>query len=112
MHLAWGDLEENIYPICKPIIFFVSRSRTRAITNEKEIVSLAEDLGFFVHFYIPAMDVPIQWMWKHIQKADVLIGVHGAALTQFLFLKPNASFMQVGVFLPLSLFLLIIFLWI
>ncbi|GFY96200.1 glycosyltransferase family 61 protein [Actinidia rufa] len=55
----------------KPKLVILSRNGSRVITNEDLMVKMAEQIG------------------------DVMVGVHGAAMTHFLFLKPGSVFIQV-----------------
>ncbi|TKY61029.1 O-linked-mannose beta-1,4-N-acetylglucosaminyltransferase 2 [Spatholobus suberectus] len=77
----------------KPRLMILSRKRSRSFTNTDEIAKMAESLGF---------DVIIKEaggsMWNFanvVNSCDVLLGVHGAGLTNILFLPENAVFIQV-----------------
>ncbi|KHN00186.1 alpha-1,3-arabinosyltransferase XAT2-like isoform X1 [Glycine soja] len=77
----------------KPRLMILSRKRSRSFTNTDEIAKMAASLGF---------DVIVKeagWsMWGFanvVNSCDVLLGVHGAGLTNILFLPENAVFIQV-----------------
>lgn len=77
----------------KPKLLIISRRRTRRFTNVEEIVALATSLGFKVAVdetgeYLPQVA-------KKVNSFDVLMGVHGAGLTNMVFLPQNATVIQI-----------------
>ena len=79
----------------KPKLVIVSRNGSRAITNEDSLVKMAEEIGFFVEVLRPKPDTELAKIYRSLNSSDVMIGVHGAAMTHFLFMKPGSVFIQV-----------------
>ncbi|KAL5059303.1 hypothetical protein RYX36_030907 [Vicia faba] len=86
-------LEEIARP--KPKLVIVSRSGSRAITNENLLVKMAEEIGFHVAVLKPKKTSELAKIYKVLNESDVMIGVHGAAMTHFMFMKPKSVFIQV-----------------
>nr|UXL82353.1 xylan 3-O-arabinosyltransferase 1 [Pinus taeda] len=83
-----------------PKLVLIDRKRSRVFLNQKEIVEVAEKVGFRVIVLSPNVNTPMKEMYTIINSCDVFMGIHGAALTHFLFLPPGAVFVQV---VPLGL---------
>ncbi|XP_060670711.1 beta-1,2-xylosyltransferase XYXT1 [Ziziphus jujuba] len=81
----------------KPRLLILSRRRTRAFTNVDEIVKMARSLGYKV--IVSEADRSLSKFAELMNSCDVLMGVHGAGLTNMVFLPENAVFIQV---LPLG----------
>ncbi|RHN55488.1 putative protein O-GlcNAc transferase [Medicago truncatula] len=81
----------------KPILTLVSRkgSSSRDILNEEEVIKLAEDVGFNVRVLKPSRDFSVADAFKLIHSSHVLLGVHGAGLTNLLFLRQGSVSVQV-----------------
>ncbi|VVB05989.1 unnamed protein product [Arabis nemorensis] len=79
----------------KPKLVILSRNGTREILNENLLVELAEEIGFFVEVLRPDKTTELAKIYKCLNSSDVMIGVHGAAMTHFLFLKPKTVFIQI-----------------
>ncbi|TMW89306.1 hypothetical protein EJD97_017373 [Solanum chilense] len=77
----------------KPRLLIISRSRTRRFTNIEEIVALAKSLGFKVG--VEETRENLAQVAKKVNSFDVLMGVHGAGLTNMVFLPENASVIQI-----------------
>ncbi|XP_011000494.1 PREDICTED: uncharacterized protein LOC105108049 isoform X3 [Populus euphratica] len=77
----------------KPLLLIISRKRSRAFTNVGEIAELAETLSYQVVVAEPGPDV--SGFAKIINSCDVVMGVHGAGLTNIVFLPENAILIQV-----------------
>ncbi|KAJ4973770.1 hypothetical protein NE237_006944 [Protea cynaroides] len=76
-----------------PRLLIVSRKWSRTFKNVDEIVEMAKSLGFEVVVSEASMN-----MYKFSQvvnSCDVMMGVHGAGLTNFVFLPTNAILIQV-----------------
>ncbi|KAK2416906.1 protein O-GlcNAc transferase [Trifolium repens] len=79
----------------KPKLVIVSRSGSRAITNENLLVRMAEEIGFKVKVLKPQKTSELAKIYRVLNESDVMIGVHGAAMTHFMFMKPRSVFIQV-----------------
>ncbi|KAB5524504.1 hypothetical protein DKX38_022253 [Salix brachista] len=77
----------------KPRLLIIPRKRSRSFTNVGEIDQLAESLSYQVIVAEPGPDV--SGFAKIINSCDVLMGVHGAGLTNIVFLPENAILIQV-----------------
>ncbi|KAK7320142.1 hypothetical protein RJT34_04876 [Clitoria ternatea] len=77
----------------KPRLMILSRKRSRSFTNTAQIAEMAKSLGFKV---IVKEAVGSMWGFADaVNSCDVLLGVHGAGLTNIIFLPQNAVFIQV-----------------
>ncbi|OIW11464.1 hypothetical protein TanjilG_26830 [Lupinus angustifolius] len=90
---AQENLRENQLKKLKLVI--LSRSGSRAITNENLLMKMAENIGFQIKVLRPESKTELAKIYRILIKSDVMIGVHGAAMTHFLFLKPGSVFIQV-----------------
>ncbi|KAM5558718.1 xylan glycosyltransferase MUCI21-like [Rosa sericea] len=79
----------------KPKLLIISRNGSRAITNENLLVKMAEKIGFEVEVLRPDPTTELAKIYRALDASDVMIGVHGAAMTHFLFMKPHSVFIQV-----------------
>lgn len=79
----------------KPKLVILSRNGSREILNENLLVELAEEIGFIVEVLRPDKTTELAKIYKSLNASDVMIGVHGAAMTHFLFLKPKTVFIQI-----------------
>lgn len=79
----------------KPKLVIVSRTGSRAITNENLLVKMAEEIGFHVAVLKPQKTSELAKIYRVLNESDVMIGVHGAAMTHFMFMKPKSVFIQV-----------------
>lgn len=80
----------------KPKLVILSRSgNSRAITNENLLVKMAEEIGFKVKVLRPSKTTELAKIYRVLNSSDVMIGVHGAAMTHFMFMKPCSVFIQV-----------------
>ncbi|TKY62636.1 O-linked-mannose beta-1,4-N-acetylglucosaminyltransferase 2 [Spatholobus suberectus] len=87
------QVQEN--PMKKPKLVILSRSGSRAITNENLLVEMAKEIGFLVQVLKPDRTTELAKIYRNLNASDVMIGVHGAAMTHFLFLRPGSVFIQV-----------------
>nr|GMD03953.1 EGF domain-specific O-linked N-acetylglucosamine transferase-like [Ipomoea batatas]GMD47978.1 EGF domain-specific O-linked N-acetylglucosamine transferase-like [Ipomoea batatas]GME08633.1 EGF domain-specific O-linked N-acetylglucosamine transferase-like [Ipomoea batatas] len=78
-----------------PKLVIVARNDSRAILNEGSLVKMAEEIGFQVEVLRPARTTELARIYRALNLSDVMIGVHGAAMTHFLFLKPESVFIQI-----------------
>jgi capsular polysaccharide biosynthesis protein len=76
-------------------MMIISRRHPRKLVNVAEVTALAERLGFEVVIGDPPFNVDVGDFAREVNGADVLLGVHGAGLTNSLFLPTGAVFVQV-----------------
>lgn len=81
----------------KPKLVILSRNGSRAILNERELVELAEEIGFHVEVLRPTRTTELAKIYRVLNSSDAMIGVHGAAMTHLLFMRPGSVFIQVVV---------------
>ncbi|XP_065857372.1 xylan glycosyltransferase MUCI21-like [Euphorbia lathyris] len=79
----------------RPKLVILSRNASRAITNEDLLVKMAEEIGFTVKVLRPDRTTELAKIYRELNSSEVMIGVHGAAMTHFLFMKPGSVFVQV-----------------
>ncbi|KAK1277591.1 hypothetical protein QJS04_geneDACA003380 [Acorus gramineus] len=84
----------------KPKLAIFIRNQSRVILNLKDLVRSCEQIGFEVQLLNPKDNTPLSEIYNALQTADVMMGVHGAAMTHFLFMRPNTVFIQI---VPLGL---------
>ncbi|XP_043702793.1 alpha-1,3-arabinosyltransferase XAT2-like [Telopea speciosissima] len=82
----------------KPRLLIISRKKTRSLANEGEIDEMARSLGYEVVVEEARSDVSM--FAPVVNSFDVLMGVHGAGLTNLVFLPANAIVIQI---VPLGL---------
>ncbi|XP_010916275.1 alpha-1,3-arabinosyltransferase XAT3 isoform X2 [Elaeis guineensis] len=83
------------HPEKKPRLVIIDRHRTRRLTNVGEIVKMAEGLGYEVLRAEATSETEVAEFARIINSCDVMMGVHGAGLTNMIFLPRNAVFIQV-----------------
>lgn len=80
----------------KPKLLILSRRNgSRSITNEDLLVKMAEEIGFRVKILSPNRTTELAKIYRAMNSSDVMIGVHGAAMTHCLFMRPGSMFIQV-----------------
>jgi len=79
----------------RPRMMVISRRHPRKLVNVAEVVALAERVGFEVVIGDPPFNQDVGDFAREVNGADVLVGVHGAGLTNSLFLPTGAVFIQV-----------------
>ncbi|PHU24273.1 hypothetical protein BC332_09380 [Capsicum chinense] len=77
----------------KPRLLIISRSKTRRFINIQELVTMASSLGFQV--VVEETSENLANVAKKVNSFDVLMGVHGAGLTNMVFLPENAAVVQI-----------------
>ncbi|TKW12876.1 hypothetical protein SEVIR_5G064300v4 [Setaria viridis] len=91
-------------PRRRPRLGIVSRKGRRVIENQAAVAELAASVGFDVDVMETATGAPLSATYASVSSYDALVGVHGADLTTFLFLRPGrAALAQVA---PLGISLL------
>ncbi|KAH0458310.1 hypothetical protein IEQ34_013625 [Dendrobium chrysotoxum] len=77
----------------KPRLLIIARSHTRRFVNLEKIVKMGEKLGFEV--LVAEAEANVVRFARVVNTCDVMMGVHGAGLTNLVFLPTNAVFIQV-----------------
>ncbi|CAK9145359.1 unnamed protein product [Ilex paraguariensis] len=77
----------------KPRLLIISRKRSRSFMNEGEITNLSRSLGYEV--VVTEAESNLSRFAKFVNSCDVMMGVHGAGLTNLLFLPNNAVLIQI-----------------
>ncbi|CAH9068679.1 unnamed protein product [Cuscuta epithymum] len=87
--------EEKNFDVPKLVI--MARNGSREILNEDSLVRLAEEIGFQVEILIPNKTLELARIYRVLNSSDVMVGVHGAAMTHFLFMRParGSVFIQI-----------------
>jgi hypothetical protein len=80
-------------PGMRPRMLIISRASTRRLTNLDEVARAATELGFNVTVAEAGADVPA--FAATVNAADVLLAVHGAGLTNQIFLPTGAVAVQI-----------------
>ncbi|CAJ2648064.1 unnamed protein product [Trifolium pratense] len=85
----------------KPLLTLVSRKgKSRKLLNEEEVIKLAKDVGFNVRVLDHSKRLMVPDVYQLIHSSHVLLGVHGAGLTNLMFLRQGSVLVQV---VPLGL---------
>ncbi|KAK8686828.1 hypothetical protein V6N13_125845 [Hibiscus sabdariffa] len=81
----------------RPQLVFLSRPRGigREILNQNEAIQVAKEVGFDVVLFEPTGMTSLQQIYALLNSSHTMVGIHGAALTHSLFLRPGSVFMQV-----------------
>ncbi|PHT33711.1 hypothetical protein CQW23_25511 [Capsicum baccatum] len=84
-------------PQLRPHLILTSRhgSIGRLILNQDKVRLIAEQIGFEVILFKPRKNTSLHESFRLIHSSHAMIGVHGAALTHALFLRPNSIFIQI-----------------
>lgn len=91
----WFVPDKSIEAVSKPHLVIIVRVGSRMILNLKEVVELAEQVGFNVTIWKPVRTTELKTTYRLLNSSHVLLGVHGAALTHFMFMRPGSVFIQV-----------------
>ncbi|KAL6627542.1 hypothetical protein ACP70R_031268 [Stipagrostis hirtigluma subsp. patula] len=79
----------------KPRLLLIHRGHNRRLLNEEEVARAAEAAGFEAVVAELRGDTPEREQARLVNSFDVLVGVHGAGMTNTLFLPPGAVVIQV-----------------
>ncbi|XP_006661894.1 alpha-1,3-arabinosyltransferase XAT3-like [Oryza brachyantha] len=81
----------------RPRLLIISRraARGRAFTNERAMADMAASLGFDVRVGEPDASTDTSKFARLVNSCDVMVGVHGAGLTNMVFLPAGAVLVQV-----------------
>ncbi|KAJ4893915.1 Glycosyltransferase family 61 protein [Raphanus sativus] len=77
----------------RPRIMILSRAGSRAFTNTDEIANAAGEIGFEV--VVAEANRGLARFAETVNSCDVMLGVHGAGLTNMVFLPENAVVIQI-----------------
>ncbi|KAK6280931.1 hypothetical protein POUND7_014756 [Theobroma cacao] len=81
----------------KPRLVFINRLRGqgREILNKDEAKRVAEEIGFDVISFEPTDRTSLDQVYALLNSSHAMVGMHGAALTHLLFLRPGSVLVQV-----------------
>lgn len=79
----------------KPRLMIVSRQRTRILMNEDQVSRLARKMGYEVVSAESDVSTNLTKVAQLVNSCDVMMGVHGAGLTNMVFLPEKAVLIQV-----------------
>ncbi|KAL6627545.1 hypothetical protein ACP70R_031271 [Stipagrostis hirtigluma subsp. patula] len=82
-------------PEKKPRLLLIHRAHYRRFVNVQEIARAAEAAGFEAVVMDPRGDAPMEELARTVNSFDVLLGVHGAGLTNAVFLPAGGVVIQV-----------------
>ncbi|KAG8075979.1 hypothetical protein GUJ93_ZPchr0006g44801 [Zizania palustris] len=79
----------------RPRLVMVLRRKSRALTNEADVVKAITDVGFDVVSAGPDDVKDVARFAAVVNSCDVMLGVHGAGLTNMVFLPSNGTVVQI-----------------
>ncbi|TKW13143.1 hypothetical protein SEVIR_5G079600v4 [Setaria viridis] len=82
-------------PSKKPRLMLIQRQPHRRFLNEKEIVAAAEEAGFEVAVTELRIDAAVDAQARLVNSFDAILGLHGAGMTNEVFLPPGGVLIQV-----------------
>ncbi|KAI3456896.1 hypothetical protein Pfo_013559, partial [Paulownia fortunei] len=85
----------HVSQIRKPTLMLISREKTRKFLNEDEMVAMMRGLGFRVVVARTTEAANLNKFANTVNSCSVLVGAHGAGLTNELFLPAGAVMVQV-----------------
>ncbi|TXG67507.1 hypothetical protein EZV62_008782 [Acer yangbiense] len=88
---------ENVVQIKRerPVLLLISRKNSRVFLNELEMVALMEEIGFEVVVVRPSGMSNLAKFTRVVNTCSVMVGAHGAGLTNEVFLPSGAVMVQV-----------------
>ncbi|XP_020591322.1 protein O-linked-mannose beta-1,4-N-acetylglucosaminyltransferase 2-like [Phalaenopsis equestris] len=98
--LERADISSSVFQgsVRKPRLLIISRKRSRSFVQVKGMVEMATSLGFEVLVDEADVNTDLSKFARLVNSADVLLGVHGAGLTNMLFLPAGAVVIQMAPF--------------
>ncbi|KAK8525925.1 hypothetical protein V6N12_020411 [Hibiscus sabdariffa] len=79
----------------RPRLLIISRRRSRSFTNINKITRMAMSLGYNVVTIEPNISSGLASVAETVNSCDVLVGIHGAGLTNMVFLPDKAIVIQI-----------------
>ncbi|TKW25381.1 hypothetical protein SEVIR_3G115900v4 [Setaria viridis] len=79
----------------RPRLLIISRRSSRRFLNERAMEDMAMSLGFDVRVGDPDVSTDVSKFARLVNSADVMVGAHGAGLTNMVFLPAGAVLIQV-----------------
>ncbi|XP_022738700.1 EGF domain-specific O-linked N-acetylglucosamine transferase-like [Durio zibethinus] len=79
----------------RPRLLIISRRNSRSFTNIDKITRMAGSLGYNVVTAEPNISTSLGSVAQTVNSCDVLMGIHGAGLTNMVFLPDNAILIQI-----------------
>ncbi|KAL5735872.1 hypothetical protein ACOSQ2_030660 [Xanthoceras sorbifolium] len=94
---SYGLKYENVFQIKRerPVLLLISRKNSRTFLNEREMVALMEEVGFEVVVVKPSGMSDLAKFARVVNTCSVMVGAHGAGLTNEVFLPSGAVMVQV-----------------
>jgi Glycosyltransferase 61 len=80
-----------------PERIFIPRRGNRGLINNDEVVDFLEQRGFTTYYF---EDLTPSQEWSIARNAKVIVAVHGAACSNFIFNRPNSGLRLVEIFSP------------
>ncbi|KAK6921960.1 Glycosyltransferase 61 [Dillenia turbinata] len=91
-----GPNQHTISHHPRPRLVFACRHRGgRVLLNHAEVKQMMEEVGFEVIEFEPTAETSLRESNAIVSSSHALVGVHGAGLTNLLFLRPGSSFLQI-----------------
>ncbi|XAR55912.1 Protein O-GlcNAc transferase [Bertholletia excelsa] len=90
-----GHIHSPPRPPTRPRLVLITRSHNRVLVNQDEVVQAAKDIGFDVVEIEPTRETPVGEMFRILDSSHAMVGVHGAGMTNELFLRQGAVVMQI-----------------
>ncbi|KAM7250758.1 hypothetical protein ACFE04_022641 [Oxalis oulophora] len=85
----------NVPKSGKPVLMLISRQQSRTFLNEEELVVMMKELGFGVVMSTPNKTSNLENFSQIVNSCSVIVGIHGAGLTNEMFLPSGAVLVQV-----------------
>ncbi|GKG27858.1 O-linked-mannose beta-1,4-N-acetylglucosaminyltransferase 2-like protein, partial [Tanacetum coccineum] len=79
----------------RPCLMIISRKSTRRILNEESIVEMAQKIGYDIIMADVSLKTNLSSFAQIVNSCDILMGVHGAGLTNMVFFPDHVVLVQV-----------------
>ncbi|XP_006341704.1 uncharacterized protein [Solanum tuberosum] len=80
--------------VTRPRLLIMSRKKSRILLNEDDVRQMADDIGYEVVLAEANLSTNLSKFAQIVNSCDVIMGVHGAGLTNMVFLPNNAVLIQ------------------